>query len=593
MSASHQQLPKEEEKDADLDSNDSVISDQSENPNNTLIAQVPVSTENPNQVALTITQEAKRHGVNATVTYTPIPQTDDYLFGIKLNMTEEAKKKGCCSWTTVLKLIFVPTASLAAIFYWNYANACIYKNDKCGQWVSFIPGEDNQVWTLLISGGSGFAVTNMYFAAKAAERLIDFVKNKGPIKSAALLTFYIALQVSALLCAGLGAKGAKPTDINVMLPAIAIIPTAIYAATTATNSLPGKYFWAEIKWLIANLSEYLNPPQTTLAIKARLERHHNRHQFRLYQQRMAARAKQFLTAPRGEIEEKPDATPRDIITRNFAELSTKEKSIIFKTMIEVLKDLPGAFVASTFSYGLIKNIFNQAAKIPVVEGSPLQWIITLILGVGMFIPNLELTIPIVSGLLGLLLLRLPESLALKLYPKTTIGITSTALITQSMSYAAIDGLFVATYDLIPEAEETLRQIAKLGIILYHSAGMTKVGLAIMLHFIKDFTTQLAIHMNGLFDKLKWARYDEFEKDIYEMKPEQRRQLGITLCEEDEAERKEEAAVNSSAIVAEEKPAKRQSWCTYFCSLFGRNTYKPDEDHDYTLLNDNQTARNQS
>lgn len=548
-----------------------------------------------------------------------------WLLGVRLNIVdqEKVKEKGCRSWAEILlKVIFVPAAACACVFYWNYAKGCL-KRDECLELVNIIPGgNDVKFWTLLISGGSGFAFTNIVFAFRAASALCDYLKDKGVLKASITLSLYTTLQVAAIIFGGLGEEEAELMSYQVLLPALAIIPTAIYSATAAANSSLTKYLWAELKQALTALYEYLVPALTERQVEAREERKHYRKEFKRFQQQLHFSRQRFFSDPKAIInlsreeidlddsflsqdgsgiggdneemkieemkteESKPQAR-RIILTEEFG-YERLEKPFLPMSLFNTLAYLFAIGGTTIFSGSLVINTFQQAKQMGEWAEGPMQYVTTSILGPISNIPNYELTVPAMVLFLQLLVGKLPSSIDLKLYPVKTTLIAAVALLSQFMSYAAIDGLFEGTYD--GPIKNELRWLAWAHIIMYHTAGVTKVGLGLLRSIISDPIANFAFHIENVYDQLKWTTFDTFVKSVIEMGKSDRAEVGVNLFEEQPV--LPEPKNPPIPTLSSDSSSPRNSWLPSWCNWFRckRHTADVEDQHEqYTELTEREAG----
>ncbi len=559
------------------------LSDDSSERSHSASILIPVRSNDVQKIIKDFEKSAENSQIHLSVTATSIPGTKDYyVFGVNLNFTSEVQQNITTgTLVKLLKVIFIPTASLAAIFYWNYAKACV-RNTECVKLVSFTSDDLTRKIILTVSGGSGFAFANMYFANLAAESIVDFVKKTGLARATLSLLPYIALQVSMVTFAALGAEDSEFLSPQVLLPALAVIPSAIYSKLAAGNSTSARYFFSEVQQLTSLIYQKMVPAFTAQEKIARKEREHYRNEFHLFQRRVDYAQHQILSNIEQNVLAKCNQSPEQILLEHFKlDLrNTHERSQWLNTIISI----PGISLATIVSATFVANIYEQVPRIGRWAEGPIQLLTTLIIGTISNIPSYQLLVPTVNALMGIILCQLPQSVALSLYLKTTLAITAISFLSQSVSHSAVYNLFNDTYD--GPGKSVLIWIACAGIVLYHTKGALNLGLALLRGRVTDKASELAFYLESHYNQLVWTPFSEFLKEVETMPDAKRKQFGITTFDE---VRKIESRSAPSTIVRQEKEAvskpeensKRKSWCTrLFCFFKQYPNDKHDDEPDF-------------
>ncbi len=172
--------------------------DKQEEQGNTLTVIVPNDAA-AQKIADTVQQVAATvENQNVTITYEKSPDKEyAYIFKIKL---ESADQNNYPRTTQLLKVILGSISVLAAYFYWNYSKDCA-EDEQCGKPIFFTDDPYVRRWVLAISGGMGFAGTNLYVALLTASSVVNFFVNNNFLKATAVVLPYITLQVTTMIFA--------------------------------------------------------------------------------------------------------------------------------------------------------------------------------------------------------------------------------------------------------------------------------------------------------------------------------------------------------------------------------------------------------
>ncbi len=316
-----------------------------------------------------------------------------------------------------------------------------------------------------------------------------------------------------------------------MLPAIAIIPQALFAATAAENP-EIEYGISMFKQAVTAFEHALVAPQTELQKRARLEETHYREEFELYQRRLLNLQKQFLADPYKVLKNADNSLKSLLdVLRMVGMVPPSEQQNFLEKFKKKIPAAVGFSVAMLFTLPLVRNTFEQTLAMGAwTEGVP-RYIITGILTPAEIYRNSKLTIPAVDVTLGLLFCSMPQLMLFKLYPLKTSIIAALGFISQSFSHAAIFSLFVANYD--GPAKDVLKWVASAGIMLYHAYGVNKVAISAFQSTIKDEFAKLAFAVEAALEKASWLTYEKFVDNIVK-KPEVMKTLGVNVFDENQA-----------------------------------------------------------